>query len=1292
MDGTRSIPARPAPSRKRAMLSMVIAFVLTFGLLPLTMAPSPAQAAPDESGTIAVALHFKDAAYETVDFATYEAGFVEKGDALYVKVNKDPERLSYQERLSFAVYEHYATFNDRQRDITDACAYDASTGIVTIPSAYRETAGTLGIIFELSPAHPAYERYVTADLDTGDLSVDFRGAELTFRSDVADIVDQARRAESSPLRALRDAAFPGESNKRYQLSEYTRLENFDVDQRNKQHAYGFPEDMLGSYGFGAFFGTHQDYKNGSSTGTEWKSSVLKRSHSTYDEDVEAFFAETIAARLGDETDFAISRTGDSYRARYITRGGWYQDPGYGRYEAPTNKAMVHATCGSAGVTNGSGPLMVNHSGDNYIVYKGIYKGDQSKYDGWCKFYYKFDAKSATTGQTFQDVVGYILVAPPNTGAAQLVKESSDPGFTEGSDHYRLKNAVFAAFTKKSDARDALAQAQAGTWETWREARDWARDAADIVFTTKDDGKSAIVEDVEAGDYFVVELFAPQGYLLADDIKTLTVDAASDTDKPYVVTFHDVPQAGSIDLLKRSNNPDLTAGNQCYRLEGATYGVYEDAACTALYDTLRTTLDENGHGYARLDRVPLGSYWVKEIERPVKGYAIDPNVYPVTVTADQTTRVNKEAVSDPTKLNPLDIFLQKKDAQSTSPVPQGSASLGDAHFRINYYDRENASAAAVADLTPRASWVVRTNDEGAFSLAHGEDSFIHTQSDGKQVELPYKVSGPAFYRLQDGRLSMPLGTYTIQEVQAPEGYRLDSTVHVRHINDDGGTTEAVNSFNSEQDGDIIANQVIRSDVRFLKRADGGAKLAGIPFKLTSKTTGEWHILVTDKNGLASTESTLSHPHSANTNGNDAQFRAEDGSFRMPLVVDMEALDAASGIWFGQGADGAAVPVHDGLGALPFDTYELEELPCPANAIFQMIRDEIVVGATDDRVTIDLGTLNNTSQGKATIATDAYDGIANDLNDSEISADSEAAIIDRVTYEGLEAGATYTLEATLMDKATGEPFVANGEPVANILEFTPESGQGYVNVPLLFDASEITETTDLVVFETLKRNGIEEATHRDLNDLRQTITVNPIAIKTLAKDSVSGTHEGVPAEEVTIIDTVTYQGLTPGFEYRMVALLMNKTTGEPVTIDGQIVTVEHTFTPEEATGSVDMEITIPGLDLEGVSLVVFESLYHNDVEVALHADLNDEGQTVTYGHPDFPLPPTGSYEEPVPPEPEEEFEEEPSQDRGPTPERETSLYRPLAQTGDSLGIFIGGLAIVTVLSVGILVIARRRWGSR
>lgn len=256
--------------------------------------------------------------------------------------------------------------------------------------------------------------------------------------------------------------------------------------------------------------------------------------------------------------------------------------------------------------------------------------------------------------------------------------------------------------------------------------------------------------------------------------------------------------------------------------------------------------------------------------------------------------------------------------------------------------------------------------------------------------------------------------------------------------------------------------------------------------------------------------------------------------------------------------------NGLGALPFDTYELEELRCPANAIFEMIRDEIVVDESDEGLVIDLGTLNNTGTGKPTIRTSAYDGLSDDLYDTQISADAKAVVIDRVTYSGLEPGEPYLLRGTLMDKATGEPFLVNEEEVAAELEFAPEDYNGYANVTFAFDASAITEDTNLVVFETLLQDGVEVASHRDLADRKQTIAVSPIAIGTTAVDAATGTHEGVPAEEVTIIDTVSYQGLTPGEEYELSAVLMDKEENAPWLVEDKVVMVSHRFIPEESSG--------------------------------------------------------------------------------------------------------------------------------
>lgn len=1242
MDPIRPAPARPAPSRARKIASAVMAFLLMATIVPFAATPS-VSAEADEVRETPVMLHFKDASGETIDYAGYDAPYTIEGDEMVVAVNDDPASLNFGDNLSFQVYENYAAFNYEQRDITEECSYDAEAGTVRIPLAYEEGRDTLGIVFWLSPAHPAYERYVLADLDVSDVTLTHGGEEITFSSDVPDIVGEATGA--APL-AARGGSFPGQAEKRYQLNPHTRLENFTDQQVEKQRAYGFPPEKVGTYGFGVLFSASQIWENSKPHSTNFNDWFLDVNDSSFDAAVDLYFWDTVAARNGSDAQFATAQDGSRYYDRYVTTGRDFSDPGISSGTAPTNRAMAHATCGSSNVNNGYGAVTTNPAGDSYIAFKGTYTGSQAQYHGWYKFYYKFDAMSAATGAEFQDVVGYLLAAPVSTGSAQLEKVSTNPSISNANGNYSLANGVFGAFADKSAADAALSQAQNGAWKSWQEARTWADANADFTFVTGADGKSNVVEGIEAGDYYVAELFAPPGFRLSPTVRPLAVEASSDESAICSLTFEDVPQAGSIDVLKQSGNPALTDGNPGYSLAGAVYGVYADAACTKLVVEMRTALNGEGNGYARADSLPIGSYWVRETARPLAGYALDGRVYPVKVADGTVTRVNASFVTDKAKLNPLSILIQKKDAQSGESFAQGAATLGDAHFRIDYYAVEDGTASSIAALEPRDSWTVRTNDEGAFVLRDAEGSFTHRDSRGNETQLPYKVSGSDFYKLSDGTIAMPIGTYAIREVKAPEGYTLDPTVHVRHISDSDTDDEIIETFDAEEGGDVISNAVVRSDLRFMKRAEGAAKLAGIPFKITSKTTGEWHILVTDKNGLASTESTAAHPHSARTNANDEQFRAPDGSFQMPLVLNAEALDATAGIWFGQRSDGTAVETDDGLGALPFDTYEIEELRCAANELFQMIRDEIVIAESDQGTVVDIGTLNNTTVGKPSIRTSAYDGTSDDPYDREISADTGASVIDRVTYEGLKPGEEYVLEARLMDKESGEPFLVGDAEVTASTAFTPAEPGGYVNVPIAFDASGITERTELVVFETLLRDGAEVASHRDLDDRRQTVVANPIAIGTTALDKASGTHEGEPAEEVTIVDTVSYQGLAPGFEYRLVALLMNRETGEPHIVDGEIVTVERAFTPDEAEGAVDVEITIPGLNLDDASLVVFETLYHGDAEVALHADLEDEGQTVSYGYPDLPLPPTGG--------------EEPDEPEG-APEPAPALRR-LAQTGD------------------------------
>lgn len=125
--------------------------------------------------------------------------------------------------------------------------------------------------------------------------------------------------------------------------------------------------------------------------------------------------------------------------------------------------------------------------------------------------------------------------------------------------------------------------------------------------------------------------------------------------------------------------------------------------------------------------------------------------------------------------------------------------------------------------------------------------------------------------------------------------------------------------------------------------------------------------------------------------------------------------------------------------------------------------------------------------------------------------------------------------------------------------------------------------------------------------------PIEIGT--KATVEGEKEVDPLDKVTLTDTVSYTGLVPGKEYRATGVLMNKETGEKLLVDGKEVTAETTFIAEAKNGSVDVTFIFDATGLHGKEIVVFEDLYRENVLLATHADINDEGQTIKVKNPEI-----------------------------------------------------------------------------
>ncbi|MBO0456962.1 VaFE repeat-containing surface-anchored protein [Enterococcus hulanensis] len=245
--------------------------------------------------------------------------------------------------------------------------------------------------------------------------------------------------------------------------------------------------------------------------------------------------------------------------------------------------------------------------------------------------------------------------------------------------------------------------------------------------------------------------------------------------------------------------------------------------------------------------------------------------------------------------------------------------------------------------------------------------------------------------------------------------------------------------------------------------------------------------------------------------------------------------------------------------------------------------------------------------------SYPKVGTKAAESSIHGD-KVVIEDNVSYENLIPGKEYTVKGKLMDKSTGNAFLDDGKEVTGETTFkAPDSGKGIVKVTFTFDRSALKDNKELVVFERLYgATGKVVATHEDIDDEDQTVPVQPPAeVKTSAKDQETGLNLGNAKEEVTIVDTVSYKNLIVGKEYTVKGVLMDKGTNQPFkTTDGKTVKAEKTFTAEKQNGTIDLEFKITKGDLAGKSVVVFETLYLGEREIASHTDINDENQTVDF----------------------------------------------------------------------------------
>ena len=287
-------------------------------------------------------------------------------------------------------------------------------------------------------------------------------------------------------------------------------------------------------------------------------------------------------------------------------------------------------------------------------------------------------------------------------------------------------------------------------------------------------------------------------------------------------------------------------------------------------------------------------------------------------------------------------------------------------------------------------------------------------------------------------------------------------------------------------------------------------------------------------------------------------------------------------------------------MPYGDYTLEELSCDNNRGKILYKGEFSIRR--DKVTVDIGTIENHSEPTPVITTQASDA-KTQYQIIKPSADTD--IIDKVTITDTMAGRDYTITGTLMDKDTGEAVMVNGNPVTASQTFTSDGTKKVLDMHFNFDSSALGGKT-VVVCEKLTYGDYVAATEEDMENKDQTIYFPEI--HTTATDSETADHLTLADSRAVITDTVTYTNLLKGETYTLSGVLMDKETGKELLVDGEPVTQEMAFTAGRASGTKKLKFEFDTTGLAGKSFVVYETLTLEDVEVAEHKDINDEGQTI------------------------------------------------------------------------------------
>lgn len=449
----------------------------------------------------------------------------------------------------------------------------------------------------------------------------------------------------------------------------------------------------------------------------------------------------------------------------------------------------------------------------------------------------------------QQSVKLLIKQQIKPGNIKLIKKSTNTDLTDGKEGYSLEGAEYGVYKTEDCSGEAS-----------------------YTMTVKKDSKgayTATLDKVPARTWYVKETKAPKGYTL--NSKVYPVDVPQN--KTIEVPVEDNPITLTINLTKVSALPDCTNNNENYSLKGAVYTVYTDEKCKspATKDGKNVTLTTDKNGKASVSGLPKGTYYVKETTAS-KGYSKDTTVHPVDGTNDKDASagvISKTVSSSETPLmDPINVLIKKTDSKGDAPQP-----LTGAQFTVKYYSKIMTSDPGKAGEEPVRKWVFETKvpKGGKYAVVRYDKDF--------------KISGPDLYTDVNGSYKLPFGTITVQETQAPNGYKIDNQIHVIKL--DGKSIDG--SVVTENGKEIPNNSV---DFNIVKKQYGTESvISGAVFKHTDPK-GRVETVTTDKNGKASFRGLIDGKHTIEETYVDPAYFLNDHKIEFTVTggqISKEGLD-------------------------------------------------------------------------------------------------------------------------------------------------------------------------------------------------------------------------------------------------------------------------------------------------------------------------------------------------------------------------------------------------------------------